>query len=194
MTPNDTSALIEYGRECIQASRPLFISGDPKVALGLAFEIIARLKKLPFIITPGKEILHSTLYQWAEHTERHDDIIVIEKFDPSDVTVREFLSQLSPSVRLIIVSTSRPTDLISNGYSTRFRSRLNTIYVGDFDDTDSVQKLRVSADIPDWIDEEIAAEAVAGFIRALSKLHRAMGGGGLVVDGMEIESDILVSA
>jgi hypothetical protein len=50
--------------------------------------------------------------------------------------------------------------------------------------------LRVSAEVPDWVDEDVAAEAVAEFIGALSEMHRAMGGGGLVVDGMEVESDI----
>lgn len=54
--------------------------------------------------------------------------------------------------------------------------------------------LRVSAAIPDWLDEDSAAESIADFIRALSDVHRAMGGEGLVVDGMEVESDVLAHA
>jgi hypothetical protein len=52
-------------------------------------------------------------------------------------------------------------------------------------------KLRVSAEIPDWADEEGVAQALADFIRALGKLHRAMGGSGLAVDGMEVGTDVL---
>lgn len=56
------------------------------------------------------------------------------------------------------------------------------------------EKIRISAEVPDWVDEDEAASAIAGFIEALSQLHQALGGGGLVVDGMEVESDIFVHA
>jgi hypothetical protein len=57
-----------------------------------------------------------------------------------------------------------------------------------------VQTLSVSTRVPDWVDVDEAAQAVAAFVRALSELHRAMGGAGLEVLGMEVESDSLAIA
>ncbi|MDB4947571.1 MAG: hypothetical protein JWM27_220 [Gemmatimonadetes bacterium] len=49
--------------------------------------------------------------------------------------------------------------------------------------------LHVSAEVPEWVDLDDAADALAALVRAISDLHVALGGSGLVVDGMEVGTD-----
>jgi amino acid adenylation domain-containing protein len=46
--------------------------------------------------------------------------------------------------------------------------------------------LRVSAEVPVWVDADVAAEALGDVVRALSALDIALGGNGLEVDGLDI--------
>jgi hypothetical protein len=60
---------------------------------------------------------------------------------------------------------------------------------GDTSAAMSSYLLHVSAEVPEWVDVDAAADAIAALVRAISDLHVALGGSGMVVDGMEVGTD-----
>ncbi|HEX6369075.1 MAG TPA: hypothetical protein VF006_09080 [Longimicrobium sp.] len=126
---------------------------------------------------------------------RRGVVLVVEDFDPTDRSFGEWLLSVNPPIRIILISESYREQtysiLLQAGYPDWFVRKMaviDTARIYPQSVTEPIPPgLQVSADIPDWVDEEVAAEAVADFIRALSQMHRAIGGGGLVVDGMDVE-------
>jgi hypothetical protein len=54
-------------------------------------------------------------------------------------------------------------------------------------------RVRISTEVPVWLDAAVAAHAIANLVTALSELHIAAGGKGLVIDGIEIDVDAYAS-